>query len=170
MAGRKRKPTHMHLVQGTARPCRINKNEPVAPNEPPSPAVALQPRASFWYGVIVGRIQNLGIASSVDSENVMLLAIRLAEIEECDKDIALNGRVLVIKSPKTYRGQLILDADKKPVEETKTMANPAVAQRSEAMRHSQSLLAEFGLSAATRGKVSKQTTKEAPANRWEALK
>jgi phage terminase small subunit len=170
MVGRKKIPAHMHIVKGTARPCRMNKKEPKAPNEAPSSAVELSPRASFWYGVIVGRIQGLGIASSVDSENVMLLAIRLAEIEECDKDIAANGRVLYVREVKTYRGEIIYDNQRKPVESVKPVSNPAVSQRSDAMRHTQSLLAEFGLSAAMRSKVSKLQPDVVPANSWEAFK
>lgn len=167
MAGRKRKPTKLHLIQGTARPCRINKSEPAAPNEPPSSATELDSRASFWFGVIVGRLQSMGVASSVDSEQVMLLAIRLAEIDECNADIKQHGRTTVkielIEIP-DVDGKMITKAQKY------IRSNPAVAQRSEAMRHAQSLLAEFGLSPASRGKVSKQGDSESNANPWEAFK
>jgi hypothetical protein len=148
----------------------MNKKEPTAPSEAPSSAIELQPRASFWYGVIVGRIQGLGIASSVDSENVMLLAIRLAEVEECDKDISLNGRVLYVREVKTYRGAVVYDKEGKVIETVKPVPNPAVSQRSEALRHCQSLLAEFGLSAATRAKVSRLQDEKPIINSWEALK
>jgi len=159
--GRKRKPTHLHIVQGTAQPCRLNKREPKAPSEAPHAAVELSPRASFWYGIICGRLQAMGIASVVDSEALMLLAVRLAEIGECDGAIKKHGRVLV-------RLELIELPDGRTRSQKVLKANPAVAQRSEAMRHSQSLLAEFGLSPAARAKVSAPGA-PAEANPWEAL-
>jgi P27 family predicted phage terminase small subunit len=162
MAGRKRKPHHLHIVQGTIRPCRINKSEPKAPDEPPRAAVELDSRPAFWFGVVVGRLQGMGIASSADSEEVMLLAKRLAEIEECDVSIKEHGRVAVKIE--------LITLPSGEVKAQKTLkANPAVAQRSEAMRHAQSLLAEFGLSPASRGKVSAQSKGAENANPWESL-
>lgn len=156
-------------MQGTARPCRLNKREPKAPDEPPRAASELSPRASFWYGVICGRIRSMGVGSSADSEMVMILAMRLAEIEECNADIAQYGN-------KTSKIELITVPDENGQMVTKAQRswkhNPAVAQRSEAMRHSQSLLAEFGLSPSSRGKVS-ATAREGKgeqSNPWEALR
>lgn len=98
----------------------------------------------------------------------MLLAMRLAEIEECDSEIKEHGRVTIkielidVPGPDgriTTKAQKVLKA------------NPAVAQRSEAMRHTQSLLAEFGLSPANRGKVSSSSgSKESLNSAWEALR
>jgi len=165
MAGRKRKPTHIHLVQGTARKCRINAAEPRPAGEPPRAAVELEPRAAFWYGVIVGRLQGMGVGSSSDSENVMLLAMRLAEVEDRTADIQTQGATYVKVELIEVPGE-----DGKPiVKAQKTIkANPAVAQRSEAMRHAQSLLAEFGLSAASRPKISAPGKNE-PEGRWNSL-
>lgn len=171
MAGRKRKPTKLHLVQGTARPCRINKSEPKPPAEPPRAVVELSPRASFWYGILCGRLSSMGIASNADSENVMLLALRLAEIEECDDEIKRYGRVTLkielIKVPeKDEAGKTVVVTKAQKV----LKANPAVAQRSEAMRHAQSLLAEFGLSPASRASVSASGGGSTGSkNPWEAL-
>ena len=170
MAGRKRKPTHMHLIQGTARPCRINKSEPVPSPEPPRAAIELRPKSSFWFGIVVGRLQGIGIASSTHSENVMLLAMRLAEVEECDADIAVNGRIFLVREVKTYRGQVVYDKEGKPVETVKPVPNPAITERAEASRHAQSLLAEFGLSPASSGKVSAPGGKrKAEPTSWQAI-
>lgn len=150
MAGRKRKPSKLHLIQGTARPCRTNKKEPKAPEDVPRPAVDLDSRSAFWYGILVSRIQSLNVGSSADSEAVMLAATRLAEIEECDKKIAEYGRV--------YEHDGLIKS------------NPAVGQRSEAARHLQSLLAEFGLSPASRAKVSVNEPPGGVINPFEAFK
>jgi len=149
MAGRKRKPRYMHLVQGTAQPCRM-KDEPKAPPSAPNPAIEISSRASFWFGVLCTRLQALKIGSAVDSETVMLCAVRLAEIEECNADIQAYGRV-------TFKIETIMvpgPDDKLVMKAQKILkSNPAVTQRSEALRHAQSLLAEFGLSPASRGKI-----------------
>jgi P27 family predicted phage terminase small subunit len=104
---------------------------------------------------MVGRLQSIGVSSVADSEQVMLLAQRLAEIEACDADIKAHGRVFENVDPKTKSVSI--------------KANPAVAQRSEAMRHSQSLLADFGLSPASRGKVSATEKKKQPVNSWQEI-
>lgn len=150
MAGRKRKPSKLHLIQGTARPCRTNKKEPKAPEDVPRPAVDLDSRSAFWYGILVSRIQSLNVGSSADSEDVMLCAKLLADIEDCEAKIAAWGRV--------YEANGILKS------------NPAVGQRSEAMRHIQSLLSEFGLSPASRAKVSANDTKREAVNPFEAFR
>ncbi len=120
---------------------------------PPQLAVELGSRTSFWYGVVIGRLQQLAIASPVDSELVMLLAIRLEEIEESTEHIRQNGaryaKLELIEVPIDEKGTLKTKAQKS------WKANPAVSQRSEAMRHAQSLLSEFGLSPSSRQKVSK---------------
>lgn len=162
MSGRKRKPTKLHLVHGTYQLCRHNKKEPNAPPEAPRAAIELSPRTSFWYGVICGRLQGLGIASNVDSEQVMLLAERLTEIEECDTDIKEHGRTYV-------KIELIKMPDGKMRAQKIIKSNPAVVQKSSAMRHAQSLLAEFGLSPASRGKVSRIEPGNTDQNGWATL-
>jgi P27 family predicted phage terminase small subunit len=163
MPGRKRKPAKLHLIQGTAQPCRMNKNEPVAPDDIPRPACEIGERESYWYGILVGRIQSLGIASSTDSEMVMLAAQCLADVETCQSDIKENGRnytkiELLTLPDGTIKAQKMLKA------------NPAVAQLSDLRRNTQSLLNEFGLSPASRGKVSATGKKAEESNPWEAFK
>ena len=170
MTGRKRKPAHMHLVQGTVRPCRVNKHEPKAPAELPSaPYCQVSERCAVLFGLIVGWLQGMGIASVVDTANITNLAMRLEEIEDCTTEIRERGRtyakIELIEIPEideNGKQVMILKAQKlwKP--------NPAVAQRSEAMRHAQSLLAEFGLSPASRSKVSVDK-KGQSIDRWKSL-
>jgi P27 family predicted phage terminase small subunit len=91
--------------------------------------------------------------------------MRLAEIEERTADIQTHGATYIKIDLIEVPGE-----DGKPITKAqKTIkANPAVAQRSEAMRHAQSLLAEFGLSAASRPKIS-APAKADQANGWESL-
>jgi phage terminase small subunit len=167
MKGRKSLLTLVKKAKGTLRKDRINKNEPKPELIPPRSPAFLSPKASEWFGVLTARLQGIGIASVSHTENMMLAAIRLEEIESCDESIRGEGRIIYITEARTYLGQVIYDKDNKPVLNVRARSNPAVAERSEAMRHLQSLLAEFGLSPASMGKVSTPAAK--PANEWSGL-
>lgn len=136
--GRKRTPDHLKVVSGTYRPDRANPDAPDAAKERPQPPAWLDESAGAWFELLADRIEGLGLASSTYTEALALAAARMAEIEECNEAIATYGRVY---ETKTTNGD-------KAVKN-----NPAVAQRNEAMRHLQSLLAEFGLTPASIGKV-----------------
>lgn len=160
MAGRKPKPTKLKLIKGTARKCRLNPKEPRAPENVPRAAVDLDSRSSFWYGIAVSRVQGLGIASVVDSERIMLLAMDLANLELHDTDIKEYGRVYVkvelLELPDgTTKAQKILKA------------NPAVGQRDACVRRINGMLSEFGLSPASRSKVTKSDDGEKEKNPFE---
>src|SRR5262245_6070467 len=99
MAGRKRKPSHIHLVQGTARPDRINKNEPKAPSEPPRAPSFLSKRAAEHFGTLTARIQSLGLATVADTEKVMLAAVRMEEIETLYGVIQAEGYTYASTKP-----------------------------------------------------------------------
>ncbi len=168
MAGRKRLPAKFHIVKGTDRPCRTNSREPKAPPEPPRAPEWLSRRVSEIFGVLTGRLQAMGLASSGDTEMLALLASRLEEWEARDAEVRANGAV--------YAKVELIEVPGEPGQPSSVRAqkvwkaNPAVAQRSEAMRHAQSLLAEFGLSPASRGKVSAaQGTDSGSDNPWESL-
>lgn len=81
-----------------------------------------------------------------------MLASRLEEIEICTAVIEDSGRTYATTA--TSGDKLI-------------RARPAVAMRNESMRHAQSLLAEFGLTPASRSKVS--AGKPAEINPFAAL-
>ncbi len=135
MAGRKRKPDHLKVVTGTAQKCRMNPDAPAA-----NPGIASAPewlsdRASEIYARVGATILGMGIASPDDVDAMALLASRLEEVEILTAVIEDQGR--------TYLSDGGL-----------WKARPEVSMRNEAMRHAQSLLAEFGLTPAARSKVS----------------
>lgn len=93
-----------------------------------------------FFGRLTSRLEAMGCASASHTEMLALLSRRLAEIEVYDELITKHGEVY---EATTEKGGYMLKA------------NPAVAMRSESMRHAQSLLAEFGLSLASVSKVKK---------------
>ena len=169
MPGRKRVPTPFKLIKGTQRKCRTNEKEPIAPTEPPRSAIELSPGASFWYGIFVSRVQSLKVGSKVNSEALMMLSIVMEGIEADQKDIALNGRQILVRETKTYRGNVILH-EGKPIETVKPITNPAVHRLSDGIKRAQSLIAEFGLTPASQSKVSANENPSESYNPFEAFK
>lgn len=148
MAGRKRKPDILKKLTGTAQPSRMNDAAPA-----PNPGVASAPdwlsaRAAELFAQISGTLVGMGIASPDDQHTLALLSSRLEEVEILTSVVEDAGR--------TYKAEGGL-----------WKARPEVSMRNEAMRHAQSLLAEFGLTPAARSKVS--AGKPADANPFGAL-
>ena len=148
MAGRKKIPDRLKVVAGTARPDRMNPKAP-----PPNRGVASAPeqlseRGAEIFAGLSAILDGMGIASPDDVAALSILAQRLDQIEILTQMVEDGGYTF-----KTDAGLI--------------KANPAVAMRSDAMRHAQSLLSEFGLTPAARSKVS--AGKPAEKNPFAAL-
>ncbi len=127
-----RKPYPFKHLKGTER--GTDHEEAPVPEEtlPEVPDdVELPDAVVKWFNRMTERLEAMNCASKSHTEMLVLLAKRLAEIDECDKNIVEHG---YIYESTTDRGGYMLKG------------NPAVSQRSEAMRHAHSLLTEFGLS------------------------
>ncbi|WP_339764931.1 phage terminase small subunit P27 family [uncultured Sulfitobacter sp.] len=151
--GRKPIPDKLKLVKGTARADRMNADAPAA-----NPGVAVAPewlsdRASELFAQLSATLLGMGIASPDDQAALAMLASRLEEVELMTAAIEDGGRTYEQKGE---------DGEVRMVR-----ARPEVGMRNEAMRHAQSLLAEFGLTPAARSKVS--AGKPAAENPFKAL-
>lgn len=149
MKGAKAQHPNLKVIKGTFRKGRENPDAPALDSAVPNAPEGLPARTIEWFGRITARLQAINCASATNTEMLTLLASRLTEVEDCDRDIALYGRVY---ETRTRLGERMIKG------------NPAVSQRSEAMRHVQSLLAEFGLSLATIGKI--RPLGSGPASSW----
>lgn len=158
MAGRKRKPDHLKLVSGTAQPCRMNPDAPVPSSALPDAPEWLSKRGAELFEQLVGIVGEMGVGSASDSAMLAMAASRLEEVEICTAIIEDGGRTFISAASYDEEGRLVSQQIK---------GHPVVAQRSEAMRHAQSLLVEFGLSPAARSKVS--ATKPNEQNPFSAL-
>lgn len=145
MAGRKRTPDHLKVVAGTDRPDRMNADAPLPDETMPEAPEWLSHRGAEIFDQLVGIIAPMGVGSASDTAMLALVASRLEEVEICTALIEDGGRTFVSSTQFDDEGRVVSQQIK---------GHPAVAQRSEAMRHAQSLLAEFGLSPAARSKVS----------------
>lgn len=136
--GRKKLPDALKLIKGTARPHRGK----TADSQDESAMVApegLTEAELAHFERLVAKVEVLGLNSATYTDAIVLAVKRMSEIEECDALIVTHGRV--IESETDRGGNPIL------------RPNPAVAMRNEAMRHLQSLLAEFGLTPSSIGRV-----------------
>lgn len=139
MAGRKRIPDHLKLVKGTAQPSRMNPDAPTPSPDLPEPPEWLSVRAAEWFQRTLAILEGMGIASADHVDMLSLAASRYDEILDCQAVIEDLGRVYKVV---TISGSIGFKA------------RPEVAMKNDAMRHLQSLLAEFGLSPSSVGKVS----------------
>ena len=145
MAGRKRTPDSIKEAKGTKRPDRTNPN-------PPKPKVGL-PKAPNWlndeaksiFRSIAGYLDEMQLAFPAHVKMLSILSMRLEQIERLSQFLDNNGDTYESINPKT--GQ------------TMVRAQPEVSLLSEAARHAQSLLAEFGLSPASMGKIQIPTSR-----------
>lgn len=152
MKGRKRKPDHLKVIAGTDQACRMNPDAPAPPEAMPIAPGWLTKRGAEIFDGIVAILDEMGIASSADTQVITLCASRIEEVEITTALVEDNGRIYETTSE---NGQ------------TMVRSRPEVAQRNEAMRHAQSLLSELGLTPAARSKVS--VTKKPEGNPFKNL-
>lgn len=148
MAGRKPKPDALKQLMGTAQPCRMNPDAPAGSRMVPIAPDWLSERAAQIFEDLVAILDEMGLASGSDSIMLTLLSTRIEEVEQLTAIIEDGGRVYVSKAETTTAkdGALVV--------KQMVRARPEVGMRNEALRHLQSLLAEFGLSPAARSRVS----------------
>lgn len=130
----------------------MNPNAPAAPEAMPLAPGWLTKRGAEIFDGLVALLDEMGLASSADTQIITLCASRIEEIEITTAMVEDNGRVYETTNDS---GQ------------TMARSRPEVAQRSDAMRHAQSLLSELGLTPAARSKVS--ATKKPEGNPFKNL-
>jgi P27 family predicted phage terminase small subunit len=133
MRARKPIPRKQKLLRGTFRPWREIADIPEHSAKLPTPPKNLDERERHYFNAITEALKELGLASDTFTHMQCLLSQRLAEIDELDAIIRREGSLYVSMPGGAPR------------------RHPAARMRSTAMRHAQSLLAEFGLSPASVG-------------------
>ena len=139
MAGRKRKPTQLKKLAGNPGKRKLPKDEPKLKTAIPTcPAHFEEECRELWdkFGVL---LYEMGVITHADSTALEMLITTYREWREADSVIQSRG----LSYPTvTQAGSTVY------------RAVPEVAMRSDAARRLQSLLSEFGLSPASRSKVS----------------
>ena len=140
MAGRRPKPMHLHLVQGTTR---TDRHKPDGASQPPrtvpAPPSHLSRYAREAWGSFAPLLSRMGILTPADALALERLCDCYSEIREC---------------------QLVIEIAGGPTYETRNVAGermyrsrPEAAKLADADRRFRAWLIEFGLTPAARTKV-----------------
>ena len=137
-AGRPSKPTHLKKLGGTLQPSRTNPLEPVPEVALGYPPDWLSATAKEYWQEIGSILLQMKVISYADTAAMTLLCDVLAQWVSVRVTIAKKGRVYELLSDggKVYR------------------ARPEVAMEADLWRRAQRMLVEFGLTPASRSKVS----------------
>ena len=137
--GRPLKPTVLNALGGTLQPSRTNAHEPTPNVLLPLPPEWLSDTARAYWSEVGAVLLSMKLCTAADGPALMLLTETLAEWAEARKAVHLCG---LTYDTTTVTG----DVMRRP--------NPEVAIASDAMKRSLRMLLEFGLTPASRGKVS----------------
>ncbi len=110
----------------------------------------------------------MGYLSGSHTEMLALAALRLAEVEELTALIEREGPTyFTIRAVVDAHGSPLVGPDGKAMYSKLKKGHPAVSQRSEALRHAQSLLSELGLSPSAMNRI--VVPESGVDNEWESL-
>ncbi len=127
MAGRKPLPTHLKLVKGTARPHRINHEEPRPPVEvPPAPA-HLDARARARFTEMAELLVRHGVMTELDASALARYAVIWCRWIDMEAEVKRRGPIV-----KTEGGNVI--------------QNPYLSVANRCLLQLGQLESEFGLS------------------------
>lgn len=152
--GRPRKPTQLKVVQGTTRADRANPGEPkIAAGAVSQRAPAwLSANARPWWRRVRPILARMKVLTDADPIALGLLCDALADYVAARDQLAKEGRTYETESE---AGRMI-------------RANPLVGDQADAWRRAKLMLTEFGLTPASRAKVSVADAGPAdPLEQWE---
>lgn len=154
--GRKKAPTELKVLRGTARADRMNPNAPSAAAEALCAPAGLPAAALPHFETLRGMLAGIGLDSATYAQVMGMAARRMAEVAACDAFLDdMGGTTYETKTAKD--GYMV-------------RAYPQVAHRSEALRHLHSLLSEMGLTPAAIGKVNAKDPSKRKEPKFQGLK
>jgi P27 family predicted phage terminase small subunit len=133
-SGRKRKPTATKRAQGTFRKDRANLAEPKPEIGEPEMPYALPDGARKHWRRLAPQLLKERVLTTMDGDSLAALCIATWQLQDAIAEIKEHGQ--------------ILGYDGRPIQ------NPGVKILFECLRRVQSLAAEFGMTPASRGRVS----------------
>jgi P27 family predicted phage terminase small subunit len=134
MAGRKPLPTHLKLVKGTARPHRLNKEEPKPTVAVPEPPSHLDERARAKFVVTAEMLARHGVMTELDAGALARYVVVWCRWVDAEAEIKRRGPVV-----KTEGGNII--------------QNPFLAVANKCLLQMAQLESEFGLTPSSRSRI-----------------
>jgi len=135
MAGRKPKPTALKILQGNPGKRKLNKNEPKPRTEIPSCPTWLTAMAQMEWKRIVPQLKKLGLISKLDRSALAAYCQAFGRWQDAELEIRKYGFVCI-----TDKGNVI--------------QRPEVGIANKALEQMYKFLTEFGMSPASRTKLS----------------
>lgn len=151
MAGRKPLPTHLKLVKGTARPHRINRDEPKPAIAAPEPPHHLDKRAHARFTEMAEILARHGVMTELDTSALARYAVVWCRWVESEAEVKRRGPVV-----KTELGNAIQNP-------FLTIANKCLLQMAQ-------IESEFGLTPSSRSRIRAATPADASDPFEEYLK
>lgn len=136
---RRPKPSHLKVVAGTDRPDRTNPAEPTPDVGVPECPSWVKGKARTAWKEIGSTLVSMGVLTVADGKALELLVEAYAEFRAADERVKEEG--LTYETVSSTGGRMV-------------RANPAVGIRADAWRRVRLQLIEFGLTPASRSKVS----------------
>lgn len=141
--GKRPLPTQLKLIQGTLQNCRTNKNEPMPPVTVPKRPKHLSKAAAAEWNRMAPVLVDMGLLSGLDSACLAGYCELYARWQKAEQEIQTGGEVVA-----TPNGSL--------------QVSPWVSIAHRSMVEMRKFLAEFGLSPASRSKVTAIPAKKEP--------
>jgi P27 family predicted phage terminase small subunit len=134
MAGRKPIPTTLKLIRGTARPHRMNKDEPMPPVSVPEPPAHLDARARAKFAELAAMLARCGVMTALDADALARYCVIWGRWLDAETEIKRKGPIV-----KTEAGNVI--------------HSPYLAVANRCHRQLAQLESEFGLTPSSRSRV-----------------
>jgi P27 family predicted phage terminase small subunit len=143
--GRRPKPTALKLVDGTARPDRMNPDEPIPPSGEVKCPVWLHGRARRVWRELEPVLKAMGVLTVADVAMFAALCETQAEFIDAREDVRKRGIEIERKRYDKQGREFYLVED-----------NPSVRIASDAGKRLKALMVEFGMSPSSRTRVTAQ--------------
>lgn len=143
--GRPRKPTALHVLEGTTRPDRTNLSEPQPVLTDDRPPIWLKGRGRRGWKWVAPVVRQMKILTDADKAALALLCDALGDYVECQEALRQGGRWY---ETLTKLGERMI----KP--------HPAVAMASDAWRRAARMMVEFGMTPSARSRVKAAAEKD----------
>lgn len=151
--GRPSKPTALKVVQGNAGKRALNKNEPKPKAKRPKVPSHLSPKAKTAFRNVCDLLEDMGVLTIADGMALEMMCDAYSEWRDLRKIIDKHGSTYVTTG--TSGDEVV-------------KARPEVAMASDAWKRVKAMMAEYGMTAASRTKV--QTTEPEAEDPLEAYR
>ena len=139
MPGRKKTPTRLKVLKGTAQPCRLNPNEPIIKVVELKCPNYLDPQAKRTFKKLAKLLQEMEVTAVSDQQALAMLSDMYSIYRKMHSLLQKVGFTYEIE---TQNGGTMI------------RTRPEVAILTEAWKNTRSMMAEFGLTPSSRSKVS----------------